>query len=169
MIWVVVVLTLFVLLIVWILLVVIEIQIDTRIPEASITLKSLGGLRLWYDQHWFAQFRITYFRKTINLNARKPRRSKSVSHRAKKKPSRLQFRKLLEIIRRVLRSFRVQECNIYLDTGDHTYNARLYFLNSMPNFSGHMHVNFNGANYVVLKLKNRLLNLLVAFIKGYYS
>ncbi|GAA4809997.1 hypothetical protein GCM10023330_16250 [Litoribaculum gwangyangense] len=76
----------------------------------------------------------------------------------KKKP------KLMKIFR-VLRTFKVKQVYVNMDTGNYILNAKLYPIFSLLNYKfGNFHVNFLGQNELVLLIKNRPINIIKAFI-----
>lgn len=66
----------------------------------------------------------------------------------------------------VVRSFKVKELFLNVDTGDYIYNAYLhpvfYFLG---NDHRTLYVNYIGENRFRIIIKNRLINIIFAFIK----
>jgi len=67
---------------------------------------------------------------------------------------------------RVLGSFRMKRLEIALDTGDPVLTARLYALNFYPYPRGkHIHINFVGDNYFLLRMTNRPWRILTAWFR----
>ncbi len=66
---------------------------------------------------------------------------------------------------RVAETFRVTEWQLATDTGDYCLNAQLYPLNYLPHAFEHLHVNFADENYFVMKIKNRPVNILYAYLR----
>ena len=66
---------------------------------------------------------------------------------------------------RMVRTFRLVEWHLAIDTGSYSRNAQLYPLNFFTGTPGHLHVNFNDENFVALKLRNRPWKLLFAFLR----
>jgi hypothetical protein len=150
----------------WLLLSQIRIVIDTRVPEAGIQWVSIGTARIWYDQEWWLGIRVLFFRKTIRLAALQSKPKQVKEHSGKKKPGvgtkpRRMWKKLI----RTLKTFRINEWQLALDTGDYTQNARLYPLNFLPFTMEHLSVNFKDENYLVVKISNRPWRMIVAYLQ----
>ncbi len=152
------------LLITWLLLATLELNVDTRIPVAEICWKTIGRARIWYERDWFVHFRILFFSKKLTLSELKknPAKPKKIPA-SENRPSR--FKHMPGRMLDVLRSFKVTECRLAIDTGDYTTNARLYFLNYAPYSRGHVMMNFNDENYLVLKVRNRPWKIIYAFFR----
>jgi hypothetical protein len=141
-----------------------EMTLDTRIPEAELSLKTIARARIWYEKEWLIRFKIFFYSRTMELSDLKKSSTtpkKVITHQ--KKQSRL--KNIPRRILNVVRSFNVTECTLAMDTGDNTTNARLYFLNYTPYTRGHLFINFNDENYLVLKMKNRPWKILFAFFR----
>ncbi|HLO81054.1 MAG TPA: hypothetical protein VK166_08850 [Chitinophagaceae bacterium] len=162
--WLLGLLMLILLLITWLMTAPLEMKLDTRIPAAELTWKTIARARVWYEHAWLIRFRIFFFSKTVRLTElkRSPGKAKKVTAR-KSKPSRL--KNMPGRFLNVVRSFTVTECTLAMDTGDYTTNARLYFLNYAPLTRGHLFMNFNDENYLVLKIRNRPWKIIFAFFR----
>jgi hypothetical protein len=162
--WLFGLLMLVLLFITWLMASLLEMKLDTRIPAAELTLKTIGWARIWYEHEWLIRFKIFFFSRTFTLselqkNPGKPK--KVITH--EKKPAR--FKHMTGRILDVVRSFDVAECTLAMDTGDSATNARLYFLNYVPYTRGHVFMNFNDENYLVLKIRNRPWKIIYAFFR----
>jgi len=94
----------------------------------------------------------------------KPKKIKDTAK--KKKPKRrMELRPLLKKIVRIIKTFRVTEWRLAIDTGDHTRNAQLYPLNFSPRTFRHLYINFSDENYLLLKTRNRPWKILYAFLR----
>lgn len=166
MIWVIGIILLLLLIISWFLLSPVLIEIDTRIPAASIRWISIGEGMIWFEEEWFFRFRILFFSKTISLAAINDKPAK-IAEPAKKKKARkkMKLSRVIRIISNVIKTFKVTEWQWGIDTGDYTHNARLYPLNFIPRCASHLQVNFNNENYLLLKIRNRPLKILFAFLR----
>jgi hypothetical protein len=146
----------------WLLVSPVVLIIDSREPSAMLKWMSIGKAVIWYDDEWWLQFRVFFFQKKIRLTSLGNKMKATPASAAKKKkgPPKAGFRKLV----RVMRTFHVSEWQIALDTGDYVRNAQLYPLNFIPHLNGHMEINFYEKNYLFIKLKNRPLKILYAFL-----
>jgi len=153
-------------LVAWLLLSGLSLEIDTRIPQASFRWYSVGTARVWFEEEWWLNYQVLFFRKKIRLSqlgsGKKKKPKKTVTTRKKKSGKRL---KRLSKILKVLRSFTVEEWKLALDTDDYTVNARLYPLNFLPVARQHVLVNFSGENYFFVRISNRPWKILYAFLK----
>ncbi len=68
-------------------------------------------------------------------------------------------------MRRVLATFRVEQWQLAIDTGDYVLNAQLYPVNFLPRCYGHLQINFTGENYGYIRIRNRPWQLLYAYLR----
>lgn len=166
MIWLIGIVTLLLAIAGWLLFSQIRIVIDTRVPEAGIRWVSIGTARIWYDEEWWLGIHVLFFRKTIRLTELKSKTKQLKDHTGKKKPaSRVKPRRMRKKLIRLLNTFRVNEWQLAVDTGDYTQNARLYPLNFLPFTADHLSVNFRDENYLVVKVSNRPWRMIVSYLR----
>ena len=153
------------LLILGLLLVPIEIYIDTTSNQYFLQLKGLVRASLEGDTEEVirirlrAFFRDFYFYPLKKIGAAKPKKSKKRS--VKKRTQGIPVKK----IRRVLNSFKVKELFVDIDTDDYISNAKLYPVFAFLNYyRGGFNINFEGRNQVVLFIQNRPLHIIKSFI-----
>jgi hypothetical protein len=143
-----------------------SLEIDTRIPLASFHWQNIGSAAIWYDEEWRLSMQLFFYSKTMSIHQlkNKPGKKKTALKKKKliKKGSR--FQKVKKLLR-VLQTFRVTEWKLALDTGDFTRNAQLYPLNFIPYAAEHLHINFTGETYLLLKIRNRPWHILVAYFR----
>lgn len=155
----------FVLMITWILLSPLSLDIDTRIPAASFGWKGFGNAVIIYqEEEWWIRFRIFFFRKELNLSTMKRKPKNETTKKVKHKREKMNSRKMLMKGMRILKTFRATQWRISLDTGDNVYNAWLYPLNFVVG-TEHCNVNFYGENYLVLNLKNNMGRIFYAWFR----
>ena len=141
-------------------------EIDTRIPGAGLRWISIGNVRVWYENEWLLSMRILFYRKTIRISEIKRTPKKINDGKTKKKEKRkMEIVRILKKMIRMLKTFRVTEWNVAIDTDDYIRNAQLYPLNYLPGILGHLHINFQDENYVVLKIRNRPWKIIYAFLR----
>lgn len=73
---------------------------------------------------------------------------------------------ILKKVIKVIKSFKIKELFLNIDTGDVIYNAYLYPLFYF--LGGHnrsLFVNYSGEVQFKVTIQNRLINMLIAFIK----
>jgi hypothetical protein len=162
--WVICILMLLFLNISWLLLSSVTIEVDTRVPGALMQWGTIGNARLWYEDKWWLTMQILFYKKTLLVSQikRKPRKIGTVKKRAKKA---MNISRILKIIFQITKTFRVTYWSLAVDTGDYAINAPLYVLNFFPNTSKHVRVNFHNENYLVLKAKNSLWNILHVYLR----
>lgn len=160
MIWLWIILLLIILLALWLLLAPMQLEIDTRLPGAGLRWFSIGRARIWYDKEWWLSFRVFFYRKTLRLASVRPGPKKIGTGRVKKR-SGFSLKKMI----RVLRSFRVQEWKLAIDTGDYPLNAQLYPLNFADRFRNHLLVNFNEENFLYVRIRNSPWRVLWAYLR----
>lgn len=163
MIWLLFILLLLLALVLWFLLAPLQLEIDSRQPVARLRWISIGRAAIWYDEEWWLSFRVFFFHKTLRVASMKAGPKKIASKRVKKTRKRpgMTLKKMI----RVLRSFRVQEWKLAIDTGDYPLNARLYPLNFMGGLRNHLRVNFNDENYLYVRIRNSPWRMLWAFLR----
>lgn len=78
-----------------------------------------------------------------------------------KSKKRISIRKVYNI----LKTFKVTQFYINIDTGNYILNAKLYPLFALLNYSTEkFYINFQGQNQLVLLVKNRPINIIKSFI-----
>ena len=156
---------LFILLILGLLLVPVEIYIDTASNQYYLQLKGLARLNLESDTEEVLRVRLrTFFRnfyfyplkKIGEVNTNKLERPK-----VKRRKKNIPFRKIL----RLVNSFKIKKMFVDIDTGNCISNAKLYpvfaFLN---HYRKGFNINFEGRNQVVLLIRNRPIHIIKSFI-----
>jgi hypothetical protein len=144
----------------WLLTAPLVLEIDTRVPEAQFRITGIGNCRISYQEEWMLRFRILFFRKTIRTAAIQRKKKGPAKKRTKK---RMTFGKLFKKVISVLRSFRVEQWELAIDSDEIIQNARLYPLNFLPRFRNHLRINFTGDNYFYIRIRNRGWKILYAY------
>ena len=141
------------------------IEIDTRVPGASMRWGALAKASIWYDDEWRMYIQVLFYRKTIGLARIKSKPVNKKPPAAKKKSKKRTTKRFLTQIWRVLKTFRVTAFTLAIDTGDHVCNAQLFPLHVFPATRKHVFINFTGDNFLILKMNNRPWKILYAFFK----
>jgi hypothetical protein len=150
----------------WLIISPVVMEIDTRIPRAGLRWISVGNVWIWYENEWWLSFRILFYRKTIRFSEIKSRQQKIEKEPpGKRSKTKIRTSRLLKKMIRVIKTFRVAEWQVAIDTGDHPRNAQLYPLNYMPYTFTHVRINFDDENHLVLKIRNRPLEMIYAFLR----
>ncbi len=159
------ILILLILLIIGVLLVPVEIYIDTTSNQYYLQLKGLARASVEKDTEEIIRIRLrTFFRdfyfyplKKIGVAKTKKLEKSTVKKRRKKVP----VRKIL----RVLKSFKIKRFFVDIDTGNCISNAKLYPVFSFFNYyHGGFHINFEGRKQFVLLIQNRPIHIIKSFI-----
>jgi len=144
----------------------IVIEVDTRVPQAGIRWGSLGKAKIWYNNEWWLSVQLLFYRKTIQVTGIKSKANKTVAAIAKKKPKKkLILKKFSKKIFPIIKTFKTLEWILAIDTGDNVYNAQLYPLNFLSKTYGHVFINFNNENFLVLKIRNYPWQILYSLLK----
>ena len=156
MLWIVII-GLLILLLIYLLFARLSIYIDTGTNQYYIDLKRVFKLYLEYDEMEVIKLRLRMFHSNFNFYPlRKSKRKKK-----KKRRSSLNTRQAL----RLIRSFRVRDVSLDLDTGNCITNAKLYPIFLGMNYTiGHFNINFEGRNRLVLLIENRPIRIIKSFI-----
>jgi len=159
-------LTLFLLLIIYLLFIPVILFIDTTTNEYYIQLKGLAkaSIELHSEEVLIFKLRISffnfYFYPLRKWRSSKSKKKKIVTKKEFKNIKKLGFRKTL----RVLRSFKIKNFVIDIDTGDWTLNAKLYPISSLLNNKvGSFNINFEGRNRMALHIQNRPISIIKSF------
>ncbi len=163
--WVFILLGLLFLLMVGFLWMPIEVCLDTVSQQYFVRLKGLAKASL--EPHGEELFQVTlhvffrkfYFYPLQKLFTEQPKKEPNKKH--KKKRSAMGYKK----IKGLLKTFKVKQLLIDIDTGDYVTNAKLYPVFAYLNrWVGSFSINFQGRNQMVLFLQNRPIFLLKTFI-----
>ena len=166
MIWLLIILCFVLLLLVWFLISPVVLEVDTRVPYAAFRWLSIGNARIWHEEdEWWLRIQFLFFHKKMRVAAMKgkPRKAKTITD--KRRPHKKVSRgRLLAKLLGVIKTCRVTEWRLSIDTGDYVRNAQLYPLNFLPYAFRHLEVNFTDENYLVLKLRSRPWKMMYAYL-----
>ena len=144
--------------------------LDTRTHEYYVQAAGLAKMRIEGDEAAIvrlrlqALFRSFYFYPLDWID--RPKRIQEKREKKRKKKAKTKMTSLpVRTILRLLRSFKVKQFWVHLDTGDCIANAKLYPAFALLNFlGGNVGVNFHGRNELVLHMQNKPIWLLRSFI-----
>jgi hypothetical protein len=150
------------LLIFWLLTLSIVLEIDTKLPRATLRCGSFVRIAICYEAEWWVIAQIFFYTKRIRLAAMKRNHKKVKSQQLgiEKKKRTASLTKMI----RVIGSFRVEDWQLALDTGDYCLNGKLYPLHFMPNCYKHVYINFADDNFIYLRIKNQPWRILYALL-----
>lgn len=170
--WWIILISLFLILIAILLLAPVELEIDSATNMYRVRWWVLIGARVVpAESDVWIEGRLFGFRKRWSLleviNKRTDRLGKKDE---KKKPKRKKKRQIsFQTIRKLLKSFKVERFDISMDTGSVMWNAMLFPITEVLHYSLRQkhpgfRINFKGHQHVDLKISNRGLNVVRAFI-----
>lgn len=148
----------------WILLSPVVFEIDTRLPRATLQWTGIGNAWIWYDEEWWFSFRILFYQKEILLSEIK-RKNKSEKNREKSQRPKKNRIWLFKKIIKVIRSFKIKEWQVGIDTGDFVRNAQLYPINFVPTTFRHLYVNFHGDTFLFIRIQNNVWRIIYSLIR----
>lgn len=150
-----------------VLLSVLVIEVDTRIPQAVVRWGHLGKAKIWYDEEWWLSMQLPFYRKTMRVAEIKTKPAKKEIATTKKKPvKKITIKRVVKKAVAIIQTFQLQQCKLSIDTDDYVRNAQLYPLNFLPEIRNHICINFMNENFLVLKVRNYPWKILYAFIKS---
>ncbi|TND01480.1 MAG: hypothetical protein FD123_4251 [Bacteroidetes bacterium] len=146
--------------------------IDTNTGLFQFRFHRLADFRLVLNENEMMLYmRIAWWKKEsdlLNPGERKKRLPAPVKTKKRKRRKPVPFRKIMRMVIAVIRSFRVKQCYISIDTGNMPLNGILYpwfFLLSRRTGQNIM-INFRGEETIVLRLQNSLGRIAWAMIKS---
>ena len=152
----------------WLLFSPLILEIDSRIASARLQWKNIGSAMIFFDEEWWVTFHFPFYQRKFRFSEiggshKNPTLKEPLVHEAKSVKTKKRI-PLLKILRSI-RTFRLVEWKLFIDTGDYPLNARLYPLNYMPGCIHHLKINFTEENFLYLKIENTPWKMLYAFIR----
>lgn len=151
------------LILVWILLVKINVEIDSNRDLYVIHIGNVIHANLaWNENIILIHFKVLVFRFTKKFNLFSKRKPPA----KKKKPSKISRFKLnnpMQKLRKAIKSFKVHYCSILIDTDDYYINSLFYpvaFLISQSPIK--LQMNYQGINSIQLSISNRPIKIITA-------
>ena len=171
MVWII--LSLFILLVVYLLFVPLVLYIDTDQRVGYLQVKGLAKASLETHESELIRIRLdalfTHFyfyplQKILHAKSKK----KEIAPKTRKKKSKKEVTDIIrygKIGKRILQSFKVKKFRVAIDTGDCIQNARLYPVAAfVDRYLFDCHVNYQNRNYLGLHVVNKPIYILKAFI-----
>lgn len=140
------------------------VEIDTREARAELRWFGIGAVKIWFEEDWWLSFSILFYRKTKRFSELNLKSKKTKGERVKKRKRKIKPRRLLKKMIRLIRTFKIVDWEVAIDTGDFARNAQLYPLNFIPFSHNNLYINFMDQNYLVLRVSNRPWKMLFAFL-----
>jgi len=155
------------LIIVYLLLVPIRFFIDTSSNQYFIQAKGLAKASIVADEQEFIKINLKVFFFSFNFYPLKKEYS-SQSKKVIKKVAKKNRKKSLSFktVLRVIKTFKVRQFRVDIDSGDCISNSKLYPVFAFLNYykSNNFNVNFEGRNTVLLSIENRPIHIIKSFI-----
>lgn len=110
------------------------------------------------------ELKILFWKKPLTFQQTSERKMQPAKH---KKSDKIKKRNLrMQTIVNMLRSFKINTCDISLDTGDVAVNGRLYPLFYLLGFFTRrsIQISFTGQNHIILEIENNLARLTRALV-----
>lgn len=173
MIWLLIILSLFLLLLCYLLIAPLVLDIDSTKGLLRFRYHYLASARLRVqDDIPFLDVRILGWKKSINLFAA-PAQGKTSEQKAtttaKKRQNRGKRRRVpLAKLKAVLKSFRVRRCFVRVDSGNMQLNGMLYPLFLWLSMAAGLDVsiNFCNRNEMIVKIDNNIARMLGAYLRA---
>ena len=160
-------LSLILLLIGWLLIAPLRLFVDTGQGMLEIRWWGLGAAGLYHtgDDLLF-RFRIFFWKKEIDLLTWQPTKKKKKAKKAKKKKKRGKIPMSLRKFRRLLKTFKILEWELDLDTDNYLVNGWLYPVFYFLNRAGkRFQINYRGRFYWRMVIENRGYRVLWALLR----
>ena len=156
------------LLLLYILVLPIVLYIDTKRDQYYIQLKGIAKANVVSNEDdilkvnlkvLFMSFHFYPFRKSED-SKKKVKKDKPKTNKKRRKFS-------VKTGLKLLKSFKIKQFFINIDTGDCIENAKLFPLFALLNYKfGGFKINFNGENQLLLHIENRLIRIIKSFINS---
>lgn len=158
-------LILFLVLVVYLLLVPINLVVNTNTNEYYIQLKGLLNVSFESDEIKILKIRLNIFFFNYYfyplIYEIKDKEKKLEKKKMMKINNKIEFKTMLKL----LKSFKVKKLLVELDTGDCILNAKLFPVFSFLNYYvGNFNINFQGRNQMVFHIQNRPFYIIKSFI-----
>lgn len=159
-------LSVLIVLVICLLLVPIILFIDTNTNQYYVQFKGLAKVSMEANEEEFLKIKLKLLFMNFDfypLTKNKKRIKKNHLTKAKSKKKQNRFK--LKTGLRLLKTFKVKQFVLEIDTGDCIYNAKLYPIFAFLNYRiGSFNINFIGKNHFLLCLENRPIYILRSFI-----
>lgn len=164
--WLIVIVGFLCFLLCWLLIAPVEVEVNTVSAYAELRWLSIGYVRICYEEEWWLHIGVFFYRTTIPFSKMKKRTPKVTAatvddSRKRNVKTTLTVKKVIQMVG----TLRVKEWQLAIDTGAFDRNARLYPLNFLPGTYGHLHINFQGQNSLLVRVRARTWKIIYAFLK----
>jgi len=153
------------------------ININSKVHCYEITLWGFGYVKLVPNKDTlFLEGKIWFWRMQVDTlqfivkkaTEKKVKKAKKKRATSTKVSFEADYKKIFRRIQQVFQSFRIEQLYANIDTGNYAVNAYFYpfyyWLNRRRNIK--VNINFFGQNVFIFKAHNRLLFMLIAFLRN---
>lgn len=141
-------------------------KINTETKEYYLQFKGLAKASVMSDPEEVLKIKLNVLFMRFNFFPLRMRRKKKKKKKEAQTKTRKTFSsKKVQAIWRMIRSFKIKEFKLDIDTGDYVLNAKLYpAFYLLRHFGNNVAVNFEDRNRLALVIQNRPINILKSFI-----
>ncbi|TYP98990.1 hypothetical protein C7447_102308 [Tenacibaculum adriaticum] len=159
-------LILFLSLVLYLLFVPIALFIDTTTNQYFVEIQGLVKVSLESHKEEILRIKLKVFFFTFYFNPLKSKHFKKEKVTIKIKPKKKRKSANISNFFKLLRSFKVKQFWLNIDTGNYVLNAQLYPLVAFLNYykEGCLNINFQDKNELVLEVENRPIRIIKSFI-----
>jgi hypothetical protein len=168
--WWIIIATVIFLLLIYLLFAPFFVEIDSNNDLYCVRFHRLASASIFLDHTTiFLKLRIAWWRKNIKLSGSEHTKKKTrqvVKREAKK--STVSPHKILKKAKAIVKTFKVNECLIMIDTGNMPLNGILYpWLYFLSRYSGKtIMINFWNENQIKLQVENNAARIIMAYLKS---
>lgn len=163
--WLLILIAFFCLFLCWLLVAPVTLEIDTVNALAAFRWLGIGAVRIWFEDEWMFSIQLFFFHKTIPFSKMQRRAQKTTATKKRKQKKKARPKSILKRVIQVIRTLKITEWQLAIDSGRYDLNARLYPLNFLSCTSGHLFINYQNKNFLMAKLRGRPWKIVYAFIK----
>jgi len=140
--------------------------IDTAKNNYYLQLKGLAKANLLTDETEIIKVKLKVLFFNFYIYPFKPKKTSVKVKKTKKKTAKKSAKQIgIKKIIKLIKTFKVKQFRMDVDTGDYIANAKLYPLFTLLNYKyGGFHVNFEDRNTMLLSLENRPIRIIKTFI-----
>lgn len=159
-----IIILLFLSLILYVLLMPVILVVDTNNEQYYVQMKGVARADVIMDDKEIFIIKLKLFFLKFYIHPLKAKKEKKAeitkAVKVDKKTKTLSFKTVI----RIMKSFKVKEFYINIDTGDCITNSKLYPVFSFLNYQfGGFHINYKGQNALVLAVENRPIRIIKSF------
>jgi hypothetical protein len=153
----------------WLLIAPIVLTIDSMRLCVELRWWSIGHMHLLTENgRWTLKFRVWFYSKQLLIDSMGRKASGKNQSRHRKKKTGKSLRKWMNTALHVLKTFRISQCTVSVDTGDAVMNSWMHIGYVSPLIRNHVNINYSSQNKVFIQVRNRPIRILYAFVNSYF-